>query len=141
MLVDEESGSNILFTNYFKHIKLLDNHIYKESRNIYGFDEHKSYPIKHVSLDITLIRKLLIVDFLLMIYKSPYNTNLRRDWMILMEVISYAQFKCIKFTHNGKLAKVCSNKWQAHSKNKELIEDSGLSEVKGKIVLPVIVLA
>lgn len=73
LLVDKGSGSSILFGNCFKRMELYNNHIYEEVGNVYGFDIHKSHLIERVSMDVMLIGKMLTVDFLLMICKSPYN--------------------------------------------------------------------
>lgn len=79
LLVDEGSRSSILFANCFDRMELQQNHIYEESRNVYGFDGHNSDPIGHVSLDVTLMGKVLTIDFLLMGCKLHYNDILGRD--------------------------------------------------------------
>lgn len=82
--------------------------------------------------------KVLIVDFLVMECKFPYNVILGRDWMISIEVITSTRFQCIKFPHNDRIAKVRKNQWQVHSVNEKPNEDIRHSEVKGKIILSMV---
>lgn len=111
LLLDEGIWSTILLANYFERIELPHNHIYEYSRNVYIFDGHNNYPIGCISLDVTLIGNVLIVDLLLMGYKSMYKAILRKDWTKPMEDVVSAKFQCIKHPHKGIIAKVCSNHW------------------------------
>lgn len=56
-----------------------DNPIYEVLSEVYGLGENKSNPIGSVTMDVTLTRKMISVDFLVMNYKLPYNAILRRD--------------------------------------------------------------
>lgn len=78
LLVDKGSGLSILFANCFERMEVWQNHIYVELVNVYGFGGQKSDLIEHVSLDVTLIGKVITIDFLLMGYKSPYTNILRK---------------------------------------------------------------
>lgn len=65
-----------LIRQLFRENEDAKNHIYEAPRNVYGFDDHKNDLIEQVSLDVMLMREVLIVDFLLMRCKSPYNVIL-----------------------------------------------------------------
>lgn len=56
------------------------NVIVEDPGDAYGFDGHKTNPIRYVTLDITLMGKALSVDFLLVDCKSPYIAIFGRDW-------------------------------------------------------------
>lgn len=88
-----------------------------DTGDIYGFDRNNSSPINCVLIDVTLMGKALIVDFLLMHYKSSCNGIIERDWMIPMEAVSSSRYQCIKLLHLGSLKKVCINQWGLYVAN------------------------
>lgn len=77
--------------------------------NIYGSYGNKSNPIDHIPLDITIMIKSLIVDFLPMDYKSPFNIIQGKYWTIPIESITSSKYQYIKFPHMGHIAKVHNN--------------------------------
>lgn len=66
LLIDEGSKSNIMFSNCFEKMKLPQDVITTNTGDVYGFEGNKSNPVGRVPLDVTLMAKVLTVDFVLM---------------------------------------------------------------------------
>lgn len=87
LLVYEGSGSSIIFSNCFEIMKLPWALVCNNTGDVYGFSGHKSNPIGHNLLDITIMGKSLTIIVLVMDSKSPGNAILGRDWTVPMEAI------------------------------------------------------
>lgn len=55
------------------------------------------------------MRMVLLVDFFLMDYKSPYNAILGTDYTIPTDVVAFTRYQIIKLSLGGQITKVRSN--------------------------------
>ncbi|KAL5725266.1 hypothetical protein ACHQM5_008428 [Ranunculus cassubicifolius] len=137
MLADEGSGGCILYSNCYERLNLPQELIFHDNNLLSGFDGHKSKPIGYITLDVSLMGKVLSVDFALMDCKSPFNGILGRTWTHPMEAIASSLYQCVKFPHNGRVAKVRSDQRAAYTCNETAFEDIKPSPVKDGNVLSI----
>lgn len=123
ILLDKGSGSSIMFSNYFKRMKLPHDAIIANIREVYGFGGSHYSLVGRVPLDITLIGKVIIVYLLLMDCNSPYHAILGRYCTIPMEVVSSWRYQCTKFPYLVRIAKVSNNQWGAHHANENSLSN------------------
>lgn len=79
MLFGEGNDSSILFSKYVEMMKLPQDVITTDIKDVYIFIGNKSCSLGCVSFNVIHKGKALIVDFLLIDYKSPYTTILGRN--------------------------------------------------------------
>lgn len=106
--VEDGSGSSMLFSNCVKNMKLPQK-LMETPNEVFRIDGHKSHPIGCITLDIALMGKVMSIDSLLMVCQAPYNSILGTDSTPPIGVVAMAGSQCIKFPHNGRIAKVRSN--------------------------------
>lgn len=111
--------------------------IMSDTRDIYSFSGNKSIPLGRIPLDITVMTKSLIVDFLIVDCNSAYNEILGRDMTIPMEAIASSRYKYVKFPYMGCIEKIWSNQWGTHQANERKIIDIDLSETNGNNILTI----
>lgn len=75
-------------------MEIPHNHIYEEPSKVFGFNMIKRNRIGHVTLYMTLVGKVLSMDFLLMSCRSPYDAIFGRDWRLTIDIVTLALYQC-----------------------------------------------
>lgn len=97
VLVNGESGVEVIFLDTLKKIGLLDSMIQRNVNPLVGFDGRLSYPVESIILLFTTVEKLLHVEFIIVDTMSAYNVTLGRYNVILGRGKIY-QMKGVAYT-------------------------------------------
>lgn len=73
-------------------MQLPDELIHQVTRENANFDNHKSSLRGRITLVIFMVENNMVVNFLSINYKAPYNDIMGRDWIIPMKVFTSTRF-------------------------------------------------
>ncbi|XP_062103293.1 uncharacterized protein LOC133814337 [Humulus lupulus] len=85
VLVDGDSGVDILFWKAFQKMGLKESQIRPSVAPILGFNSQRVYPKGAVRLNVVTIERTLPVDFLIVDSVTSYNAIMGRNWIHRMQ--------------------------------------------------------
>lgn len=95
MMIDEGSRAESMFLDAFK--QLNNSHIKPSRAPLNGFEGTKTWPMREITLLVTIVDKTVEVDFVVVDKPSSYNTIVGRDWMHKMETEASSPYHVVKF--------------------------------------------
>ena len=104
-IIDEGASVSILSSTAWK--VLGSPSLLPEMRNLSGFDKGTSRPLGILpDVPITLIRKIVRMNIMVVQGPLDYNLLLGRDYIYCMEAIVSSLFRVMCFPHEGRMVKL-----------------------------------
>ncbi|XP_062080161.1 uncharacterized protein LOC133784910 [Humulus lupulus] len=85
VLIDGDSGVDILFWEAFQKMEVEENQIRPSTTPILGFNNQRVYPKGVVRLTMVAAERTLPVDFLIIDSTTSYNAIMGRNWIHRMQ--------------------------------------------------------
>ena len=102
ILIDQESGAEVMYPNLFRGLGLKNEDISKYDMPLVGFDGRMVIPEGQISLLVNMEGKEVMVTFIVVISFSLYMAILGRPWIHTMrEVLSTLHVEVKFYTKHG----------------------------------------
>ncbi|XP_030949852.1 uncharacterized protein LOC115973746 [Quercus lobata] len=109
VMIDLESGVNIMYSNLFRGLGLKKEDLVKHTSSLVGFDGKVVIPEGQISLPVSMGGKEVVVTFTIVTSFSPYTAILGRPWIHSMRVIPSILHVKIKFPTEQGIAMIRGN--------------------------------
>ncbi|XP_059627286.1 uncharacterized protein LOC132270098 [Cornus florida] len=117
VLVDLSSNANIITKAVFEQLEITPSSVKPTSNTLLGFDGTKVYPIRVIDLSVTVAKKILKKNAVLIEIHPSYNLIMGRGWIYRMNRVSSTLHQMMRYLSPDE--KEVSNLWGDQAEAKE----------------------
>ncbi|XP_075659840.1 uncharacterized protein LOC142629682 [Castanea sativa] len=103
VLVDDESGVELMYPDLFNGLKLREEDLEKYDSPLVGFDGKQVIPRGMIKLPVQVEGSEVQVNFIVVMAYSPYTAILARPWLHAMEAVSSTLHVMVKYPMRGNV--------------------------------------